>query len=219
MSKKAILIGATGLIGTDLLDKLIASDSYSEILVLTRRKINNNSPKIKQLIIDFDEIDKYRDELIGDDVFCCLGSTIKKTPDLKTYKKIDYQYPLDVAKIAFKNGAKTYHIISSMGANPKSSIFYARTKGEIERDLQAIPYQNICIYRPGLLDGNRIEERKTENILIGFMRIMNHILIGPLSKYRSIKIEKVASAMLRQANKNLNGVFIYNSEEIEKLGS
>lgn len=218
MSKKAILVGATGLIGADLLNKLLASNYYSEVLVITRREIKNENIKFNQLIIDFEDIHKYETEIIGDDVFCCLGSTAKKTPDLKVYKKIDYQYPLDVAKIALKNGAKTYSLISAMGANVNSSLFYTRTKGEVERDLQLIPFLNINIYRPGLLDGKRKEDRKIENLFIGFMRIINPILIGPLKKYRSIKAETVAAAMLNQANKKLKGAFIYPSNKMEILG-
>lgn len=219
MSKKAILIGATGLIGTDLLQKLLDSSSYTEVLVIARKNMNNNNPKLKQLIIDFDELQEHTNEIIGDDVFCCLGTTVKKTPDLKIYKKIDYQYPLDVAEIAFKNGAKNYHLISSMGANAKSKLFYIRTKGEIEKDLQNIAFQSLHIYRPSLLDGHRKEERSAENIMIKLMRMVNPILLGPFRKYRSIKIEKVAAAMLNQANKNLKGVHIYASNEIEKLGN
>lgn len=218
MSKKAILIGATGLIGTDLLQKLLGSTSYSEVLVIARKKIIENNPKLKQLVINFDEIHQHSSEIIGDDIFCCLGSTVKKTPDLTIYKKIDYQYPLDIAQIAFGNGAKNYHLVSSMGANPKSKLFYIRTKGEIERDLQNLSFQSLHIYRPSLLDGHRKEERSAENIMINLMRMINPILVGPFRKYRSIKIEKVAAAMLNQANKNLKGVHIYNSNEIEKIG-
>lgn len=219
MNKKAILLGATGLIGTDLLNKLLVNDHFSEILVISRKEVKISHPKLKQLIVDFEHIDEYEHEIIGDEVFCCLGTTIKKTPDLDTYRKIDYQYPLDVAKIAFKNGAKSYHIVSAMGANVKSKLFYSRTKGEVERDLQKIAFESIHIYQPALLDGTRKEERTAENIMIGLFRLLNPVLIGPLKKYRSIKIEKVASAMLNQANKNLHGIFTYTSDEIEKLGS
>ena len=217
MSKKAILIGATGLIGANLLEKLLASSNYTEVLVIARKKININNPKLKQLTINLDEMHLHTDEITGDDVFCCLGTTVKKTPNLELYKKIDYQYPLDLADIALKNGAKTYHLVSSVGADAKSKIFYTRTKGEVERDLQAIPFQSLNIYRPSLLDGNRKEGRKGENVMIVLMRLINPILVGGLRKYRSIKIEKVASAMLTQAVKEPEGIHIYASDEIEQL--
>lgn len=219
MSKKAILLGATGLIGHDLLNKLLLDETYSEILILSRRPLNITHVKLKEIILNFDEIANYSAEINGDVIFCCLGTTAKKTPDLSMYRKIDYQYPLDVAKIALANGIQQYHLISAMGANVKSRLFYNRTKGEVERDLQKIPFEAIHIYQPALLDGNRKEERAAENIMIGLFRLLNPILIGPLKKYRSIKIETVASAMIHQANKNLQGIFTYPSDEIQRLGS
>jgi len=217
MGKKAILIGATGLIGHDLLAKLLAHETYTEVLVITRKALHVNHPKLKELIINFDELASYKAEIIGDVVFCCLGTTLKKTPDLAAYRKIDYQYPLDVANVAFKNGASQYHLISAMGANVNSSLFYSKTKGEVERDLQQIPFQAIYIYRPALLDGNRKEERTAEKMMIGLFRLINPILVGPLKKYRSIKIEKVADAMLSNANSTKEGIYIYQSDKIGEI--
>ncbi len=217
MSKKAILIGATGLIGQNLLTKLLADKNYSEVLVISRKSVNITHAKLKEIVVNFDELASYATQIGGDHVFCCLGTTIKKTPDLTVYRKIDYQYPLDVANIAFANGAKQYHLISSMGADVKSRLFYSRTKGEVERDLQKIPFETIYIYRPALLDGNRKEERGSENIMIGLFRLLNPLFIGSLKKYRSIKIEKVADAMLSKANSNEKGIYIYASDEIVKI--
>ena len=219
MSKKAILIGATGLIGHNLLIKLLADENHSEVLVISRKALKIEHPKLKQIVTDFDELANHASEIIGDNVFCCLGTTIKKTPDLSIYHKIDYQYPLEVANIAFANGAKQYHLVSAMGADVKSSLFYNRTKGEVERDLQKISFQAIYIYRPALLDGNRKEERATEKIMIGLFRLLNPILIGPLKKYRSIKIEKVAAAMLIKATNNEYGIHIYQSDEIAEIAN
>jgi uncharacterized protein YbjT (DUF2867 family) len=217
--KNAILIGATGLIGQDLLTKLLTNDGFKEVLVISRKDLQINHPKLKVIVTDFDNIDQYASALIGDEVFCCLGSTIKKTPDLSLYRKIDYQYPLDVANIAFKNGATYYHLVSAMGADIKSKLFYSRTKGEVESELQKIPFKGIHIYRPALLDGDRKEKRAAEKIMIGLFRLMNPLLIGPLKKYRSIKIEKVADAMLIKAIANEPGVHIYESDEITKISS
>ena len=214
MSKKAILIGATGLIGQNLLTKLLTDESYTEVLVISRKALNFNHPKLKEININFEELADHKAEITGDIVFCCLGTTIKNTPDLVQYRKIDYQYPLDVANIAFANGATQYHLISAMGADVKSRLFYSRTKGEVERDLQKIPFKTIHIYRPALLDGDRKEKRIAEKIMIGLFRFINPILIGPLKKYRSIKIEKVADAMLSNSNTSKNGVHTYDSDEI-----
>lgn len=219
MSKKAILLGATGLIGADLLKKLLSAPIYTEVLVITRKEIRNDNAKLKQLVIDFEDIAKHKSEITGDVVFCCLGTTAKKTPDKTLYKKIDYQYPLDVARIAFNNGAKSYHLVSAMGADANSSIFYNRTKGEIERDLKLIGFEKLNIYQPSLLDGDRKESRFLERMIIGVMRTLNPILVGGLKKYRSIKIEKVANAMIKQANISTQGIHVFPSDEIEKLGS
>lgn len=219
MSRKAILIGATGLIGHYLLTKLLANENYREVLVISRKALHINHPKLKVLVVNFDDLANYAQEINGDDVFCCLGTTIKQTPDLSNYRKIDYQYPLDVARIALANGATAYHLVSSMGADVKSKMFYSRTKGEVERDLQKIPFPSIYIYRPSLLDGNRKEKRSAENILIGLMRLLNPILIGSLKKYRSIKIEKVADAMLIEGTANEIGIHIYESDKIAETAT
>nr|WP_294870708.1 oxidoreductase [uncultured Pedobacter sp.] len=218
MSKKAILLGATGLIGDNLLVQLLNNTNYSEVLAIGRKKLNIEHPKLKELIVDFDHIDQYAADITGDVVFCCLGTTNSKTPDKVQYKKIDYQYPLDIGSIAQNNGATAYHLVSSMGADATSSLFYPKTKGEVERDLKAIPFKSIYIYRPSLLDGNRKEKRSAERIMIGLMRFLNPILIGGLKKYRSIKIETVASAMLKESLTDKKGVFIYSSDQIEALG-
>ncbi|NRF39074.1 oxidoreductase [Pedobacter foliorum] len=218
MTKKAILLGASGLIGKNLLTQLLNNPGYTEVLAIGRRTLNMEHPKLKELIVDFDHIDQYASNIKGDVVFCCLGSTNSKTPDKVQYKKIDYQYPLDVGSIAQNNGATSYHLVSAIGADVNSSIFYPKTKGEVERDLKAIPFKSIYIYRPSFLDGNREEKRTAEKIMIVLMRFLNPLLIGGLKKYRSIKIETVASAMLKESLTDKKGVFIYSSDQIEALG-
>lgn len=218
MTRKAILLGASGLIGKSLLTQLLNSPDFGEVLAIGRRTLNMEHPKLKELIVDFDHIAQYAADIKGDVVFCCLGTTNSKTPDKIQYKKIDYQYPLDIGSIAQNNGATAYHLVSSMGADVNSSLFYPKTKGEVERDLKAIPFKSIYIYRPSLLDGNRDEKRTAEKLMIGLMRFLNPLLIGGLKKYRSIKIETVASAMLKESLTDKKGVFIYSSDQIEALG-
>ncbi|WGQ07591.1 oxidoreductase [Pedobacter gandavensis] len=219
MKKKAIILGASGLIGTSLLTQLLDSPDYTAVLVLVRKKLNREHPKLEQLVVDFDHLNDYGSEIQGNVVFCCLGTTKSKTPDVEQYRKIDYLYPLDAAAIAQANGASQYHLVSSMGANPNSSIFYSRTKGETERDLQSIPFKSIHIYRPSLLDGDRQEHRPAEGLMIGLMRFLNPIMLGALRKYRSIKVENVALAMLKMSLTTKEGVFIYPSDEIEKIAT
>lgn len=219
MKKKAVILGASGLIGTSLLTQLLDSPDYTDVLVLVRKKLNREHPKLEQLVVNFDRLNDYGSEIQGNVVFCCLGTTKSKTPDVAQYRKIDYLYPLDAAAIAQANGASQYHLVSSMGANPNSSIFYSRTKGETERDLQSIPFKSIHIYRPSVLDGDRQEHRPAEGLMIGLMRFLNPIMVGVLRKYRSIKVEHVALAMLKMSLTTNEGVFIYPSDEIEKIAT
>ncbi len=219
MKKKAILLGASGLIGGDLLDKLLNSEEYLQVLVVVRKALNNQHPKLKQLIVDFDQLQKYANEIVGDVVFCCLGTTKNKTPDKTQYRKIDCQYPVDVAWMAYTNGATAYHFVSSMGADPESRIFYSSVKGEAESALKTIPFKSLHLYRPSLLVGNRKEKRTGEELMIKIMHLINPLLIGPLKKYRSIKTETVATAMYNQSLAELHGIFVYLSDEINKTGT
>jgi len=215
---KAILVGASGAIGNSVLKKLLSNDIYSEVLVLVRKDLGIQHPKLKQLILNFDDINKYAAQITGDVVFSCLGTTKSQTPDEAEYKKIDYQYPLDVAWIAQTNGATGYHLISSIGADKNSSAFYTRTKGEVERDLKAVPFESIYIYRPSLLDGERKQKRTLEKISIAVMRLLNPLLFGGLKKYRSIKVDTVANAMIKNSVTAHKGVFVYESDQIQDFG-
>lgn len=215
---EAIIAGATGLIGSSLLQQLLDHPDYTMVTAVVRKEIPLQHPKFRQVVVDFDRLENHQEHIKGDVVFCALGTTKSKTPDEAQYRKIDYQYPLDIAFIAHQNGASQYHLVSALGANINSSIFYTRLKGEVERDLKTIPFKAIHIYRPSLLVGDRKEHRSAEGLMIGLMRVLNPLLIGGLRKYRSIKIEKVASAMLKQSLKPLTGIFTYDSDQIEGLG-
>lgn len=218
MGKRAILLGASGSVGSNLLQQLLVNDNYTQVLALVRKELKIEHPKLKQLILNFDELNKYTAEITGDVVFCCLGTTKKQTPDEKQYYKIDYLYPLDVAWIAQTNGAESYHLISSIGANKNSSVFYTRTKGEAECDLKAVPFKSIHIYRPSILDGERKESRPMEGIMNAVMHVINPLLVGSWRKYRSIKVSTVAKAMVRQSMVDKREIFIYESDQIQALG-
>lgn len=215
---EAIIAGATGLIGNNLLHQLLDQPQYTKVIALVRKEINMQHPKLEQLVVDFDRLENHQEHIKGDVVFCALGTTKSKTPDQGQYRKIDHQYPLDIAFIAQQNGVSQYHLVSSLGANEHSAVFYTKLKGEVERDLKTIPFKAVHIYRPSLLVGNRKEHRSMEGFMVGMMRIINPLLIGGLKKYRSIKIETVASAMRKQSLKSLDGIFTYDSDEIEKIG-
>jgi uncharacterized protein YbjT (DUF2867 family) len=217
MSYKAIIAGATGLIGSHLLNILLNNDEYTHVVSLVRKNTGIAHHKLREVVVDFDKLNEYEQLIAGHAIFCCLGSTQKKTPDLKAYYKIDHDYPLQLAQLAFKNGVEQYHLISSMGANSGASNFYLKTKGEAEEDIIQTGVNCLHIYRPAFLTGDRKEYRFAEKILTPFMAIINPLLIGGMKKYRSIPAQTVAMAMYNESLKNNEGVFIHPSDNIKQI--
>lgn len=218
MSYKAVIIGASGLIGRSLVNQLLASKDYTEVTSLARKKVPIHSSKLKQIIIDFDHLEDYQEEINGRAIFCCLGSTRNKTPDLAEYHKIDHDYAVKMAEIGEKNGVRQFHLVSSIGADENSMNFYLKMKGETERDIKDKTYKSIHIYRPSVLVGARTESTRMERFTIKLMLLLNPLLLGPLRKYKTIAAKTVAIAMYKQSLKQgKRGVFIYPSDQIKKL--
>jgi len=215
INKTALLIGATGLIGGQLLTKLLHSPFYSKVIVLTRRALDLRNTKLTEVIFDFDRPDASR--IMADDIFCCLGTTIKKAGSREAFKKVDFEYPLKVAKLAKLNGANKYIIVTAMGADPKSGIFYNRVKGEIESELKQLNFDSLHILQPSLLLGDRQESRTGEKIGEVLAAVFRPIMLGPLKKYRAIESEKVANAMIAFAKLPEKGVFVHDSGELQKF--
>jgi uncharacterized protein YbjT (DUF2867 family) len=216
MTKKAIIVGASGLIGSNLLDILLAQPDYHEVLIIARKKSKNKNTKITQLVIDFDELEKHADEITGDVLFCCLGTTRKATPDLTEYRKIDHDYPVKLAEIAVTNNIEQFHYISAIGANSGSSNFYTKIKGDAEGALKKVGLKSLQIYEPSLLIGNRKKRRFAESMAVVVMKIVNPILVGKLRKYRAIEAIDVAKAMYKQSLKHKIGVYTYTTDKIQK---
>lgn len=217
MPNKVILVGASGLIGSHLLQALIKSDEVSEIMLLLRKPLDIADDKVQQLIINFDDLNSYTSEIQGDIIFSCLGTTKALSPNAEVYRKIDLEYPLKLAEIGIKNSVSSFHIISSLGANGKSSNSYLRLKGELEERLKKLPFQSLHIYQPSFLTGTRKDFRFGEKMAIKLFTIIDPLLIGPFRKYRSIKAETVAEVMLKQSLKQVKGVFTYPSIKIQEL--
>ena len=217
MTRKAILIGASGLIGSYLLQLILKSSEYSEVLVFSRSPLSISDPKLKQQIIDFDAITRYGSLINADVVFSCLGSTRNKTPEKSQYKKIDMDYPLTFAKLGLEGGVSQFHIITSLDANPESSSSYLKLKGQLEEELKKLPFQSLNIYQPSYLEGVRNETRIIDQLMQPLMRFINPLLTGKLKKYRSIKASDVAKAMFNQSIKDLKGTFVYTSNQIKEL--
>lgn len=219
MSKAAVIAGSSGLVGGELLHQLCASKAYGSITLLVRRPSGFIHPKVKEVIVDFDRIEHDADAIRGDVFFSCLGSTRKKTPDKRRYYQIDHDYPLAMARIASANNIPQFHIISAIGARAQASNFYLRMKGETDRDIAALPFASVHIYRPSFLDGAREEKRLSERIGLAIFRWIRPLMRGSLRKYRSIHVKQVAAAMLRQSLRGEHGVHYYTTEAIEKMAS
>lgn len=214
---KAIIAGASGLIGGLLLDVLLQSPAYQDVVILVRKELPVQHKKLRQLIVDFEWPESYAGELTGHAVFCCLGSTRKKTPDLAVYRKIDHDYPLQLAQLAAEQDVKQYHLVSALGANPVSSNFYSKMKGETEESIKKAGVKCLHIYQPSLLTGDRKESRRMERVVTRIMKIINPLLIGSLKKYRSIAAITVANAMYKQSLIHQEGLFIHHSDQIKEL--
>jgi len=217
MPYQVILVGASGLIGSNLLSLLIESDEISRILLLVRKPLKVSNQKVQELIVNFDELEKFRSEIMGDIIYSCLGTTKAANPDKDQYRKIDLEYPLKLAEIGVKNGISQFHLVSSLCANHTASNSYLKLKGELEKELKQASIISLHIYQPSLLTGDRRESRTLEKLATSAFKLIDPLLIGPLIKYRSIKAETVAQAMLNQSIKNIQGTFTYPSIKIQEL--
>ncbi len=217
MSYTAIVAGSTGLIGRQLIEQLCADPDCSRIVALVRRAGKFDYPKVAELVVDYDRLGDYAEDIRGDVVFSCLGTTRKQTPDQKAYFVIDHDYPLHLAQLASANGIPQFHLISSVGANARSSTFYIRLKGQTEQDIATVPFPSGHLYRPSFLDGDRKESRFWEKTGLAVFKVINPLLRGRLRKYRSINARDIATAMLRQFKSATPGIHYYESDEIQRL--
>jgi uncharacterized protein YbjT (DUF2867 family) len=217
-TRTALIAGASGLVGSHLLRMLLQSERYSQVISVGRRELAIIHPKLDQQIVDFDNLKKSASELAADDVFCCLGTTIKKAGTKEAFYKVDHTYVTQLAEITLRRNASQFLVVSSMGADAGSRIFYNRVKGEMERDVRALEFQSLHIFRPSLLLGEREEHRTEEEISAKIMKPLAKLMFGPMRKYRPIKAETVASAMLHAAAQDQKGDKVYLSDEIERLG-
>ena len=217
MKTSAIVLGASGLIGSHLLSLLLKEPRFDSIKVIVRKLLPFQHPKLIQIIADFEHLELKKEEIKADIIFCCLGSTQKKTPDLDLYKKIDHDYPLYFAREGLKNGLSQFHLVSALGANSKSTNFYTKMKGETEEDLKKLSIPSLHLYQPSFLQGDRNENRPLEKLTLVLMKVIDPLLIGSLKKYRSIAAEDVAKAMINESIKNKKGIFVHQSDQIKEL--
>lgn len=216
--KKAVLFGANGFIGSYLLTYLLDSADYEVVTVVVRKKLTIHHPKLKVLIGDYHSLSGLKEDIQADEIFITLGTTKRKTPDLKAYYEIDHDYPVLAAKIAQEQGAKAAFLVTAVGANAKSGVFYLRTKGDVERDLIALDFERVSIFRPSMLMGNREENRPLERFFMAIWWFIGPLLIGKgLGKYRGISGQEVAKAMMKAAKKQREKLKIYHWQEMHNL--
>jgi uncharacterized protein YbjT (DUF2867 family) len=208
----AVIIGATGLTGSELTQKLLSKNEFSEITCIARNIPSDKNSRIKYIQNDFDTITDIKFK--ADTAFTCLGSTIKKAKSRENFYKIDYHYNLMFAKTCKKIGVERFILLSSLGANSNSSIFYNRVKGELEDAIININFKSLTIVRPSLLEGNRVEYRRGEIFMRKIMGKINPLLTGKFMRYRSVNIDQVVNAMISAAIQNHSGLRRIENEEI-----
>ncbi len=217
MSRTALLLGASGLIGGHCLDLLLADSDYAQVTVLVRKSLSRTHPKLTQQIVDFERLTEVAEAFRVQDVFCCLGTTIKTAGSQEAFRKVDFTYPVESARLAVQQGATQFLLVSSLGANAKSSVFYNRTKGEVERAVAASDLSSVQIFRPSLLLGQRAEVRSGELVAEKLSRALSFLLVGPLRKYRPIEARAVAAAMIAVAKDQRAGIHLYESNQIAEI--
>lgn len=215
--KTAIVAGATGLIGNELVEMLCSDADFGKVLVISRRNPGFDNPKVEVLLTDFDDLDSVADNIRGDMLFCCLGTTIAKAGSRSAFRKVDEEYPLKLADVAVANGIEKFLIITAMGADPSSWVFYNRVKGEVEEGLKAKKLPFLRIFRPSLLLGEREEYRTGEEMGKAIMGLVSPLMVGPLKKYRPIQATVVARAMIIESKKTGPALAELPSDEIEAL--
>jgi len=216
--KTALLFGSSGLIGGHLTKQLIENSSYSKVKLFVRSDPKINDPKIEVIKTDFNNLQNHKDEITGDDCFFCIGTTKQNAPDKDEYRRIEYNIPVEIAKIAKSNSIKSFLYVSSGFADPKSSGAYLKNKGDVEEELKSLNFLKLGIMRPSFLIGDRKEKRIGEKIGIFIFKLISPFFLGPLKKMKPIHSEKVAKAMIKIANENLRKT-IFESNEIAEITS
>lgn len=216
---KAIIVGATGLVGNELLHLLLEHVSFSHVKILVRHKVPIEHPKLEQVTIDFNQLHNHAHEFNSDIVFCTLGTTINKAGSKEAFIQVDFTYPLQIAAICKQQNTSQFHLVTAMGASSGSNIFYNKVKGDIEEAIQKLNLETFVVYRPSMLLGNRKEKRIGEKIGQILMVSLDFMFVGFLKKYKAIQAKDVAKTMIIQSLKNKKGFHIIESDKILEIAS
>jgi len=215
--RTAVVAGATGLVGRELVRQLLEESAYSKVIALVRRTTGMEHPHLEERLTDFDRLEAAAGDFAGADLFCALGTTIKKAGSQELFRKVDFDYPLRLAELGKQEGIRSYSLVSAMGANARSGIFYNRVKGEAEERIAALGLRAVFLFRPSLLLGERDEFRRAERFASAAAKPLSWIFAGPLRKYKPVEGAAVAAAMIASALPGNAGVHILESDEIARV--
>lgn len=218
MAKTALIIGASGLIGNEVLQILLNDPSYDHVKIFVRNQVPVSHNKLEQFVVDFDNLKAQQDLIKGDVVFCCLGTTIKVAGSQKAFAKVDYTYVVNFADIAKKNGIPRFIVVSSLGVNSEGGNFYLTVKRDMENALKNLKINSLIIVRPSMLLGERKEFRLGESVGKFLMKSLSFIFIGKLKKYKGIEAHVVAKAMAALSKTDLENTVIFESDRLQELG-
>ncbi|TGL61601.1 oxidoreductase [Leptospira sarikeiensis] len=212
----AIVAGGTGLVGGELVRELLIDPDWDKVYLLVRKPLEWTHSKLEIILTDWEKLE-FPEKVT--DAFCILGTTIGKAGSKENFKKVDLDYPVRFAKVAKEKGVNSFYIVTALGADPNSMIFYNQVKGEVETEISTLGFSSLGIFRPSLLEGDRKEFRLGEKIGSKISFFINPLLIGPFKKYRSIHAKTVAKAILNLAWSSKKGKFVIESDKIQSLGS
>ena len=213
--KKALIFGSSGLVGSNLVKIILQNEKYDHIKLFVRSETENKSKKLEIIKTDFNNLEKHKDSIVGDDCFFCIGTTRKNTPDKNEYIRTEYNIPVEIGKIAKSNSVNNFIYVSSLGANPNASGLYLKNKGQAEQELINLNFPRLAIIRPSILLGNRKENRIGEKIGIFVMKLLSPLFLGKLKKYKPIKVENVAKAMVNIAQNDYQKITFESDQLME----
>lgn len=216
-SKTALIAGATGLVGSYCLDLLLNDNYYERVIVITRRSTGKTHRKMKEVLVDFNHLENYSNELVADHIFCCLGTTIKTAGSKEKFVSVDKNYPVSLAKVCRATGATEFLVISAMGADRHSWIFYNKVKGAMQEEILKIGYPSVHIVQPSLIMGERSEKRNGEKMAQVFFENMGFLFRGPFKKYAGIEAKTIAAAMVYYAKEGTKGTHIHTSDQLQQV--
>ncbi len=215
-ARTALVAGASGLVGSQVLRLLLEDPVYSRVTLLARRELPLSHKKLEQRIASFDRLAQIADFPRVHDVFCCLGTTMQQAGSPDAFRKVDFTYVVELARVAVRHRASQFLVVTAVGADPQSRILYSRVKGEAEEAVRRLQFESIQIFRPSLVVGARAQSRPAERVARLLGLLVGWALVGPLSRYRPIKAEALARAMVRVAREAPRGTHVYESKEIRR---